>query len=125
MKILILFLISFNLFAASTEKLNLIDELDLVNETATGSYKNTALHQLNFKGVLTTDNYVSGTVTATIQHSPDASNWETLAQFTSLTATGISTTDITAYVMPFVRAIVANTATDSDVKVDLLYDRYK
>ena len=51
--------------------------------------KTTEVYETDYVAVLTVANRTGGDTDGTVEHSPDGSNWETIATFTTLSADGI------------------------------------
>jgi hypothetical protein len=105
---------------------------DLVNENLTADItsgtESLETGHVEVVGYLAVSNYASGTINATVEHSPDKVNWFPLASIGPLSANGgllSQISDSNVHVLPNVRANVTMGGGDADVRVALYYDRRK
>ena len=77
-----------------------------------------------FVAALTLTNRTAGTYDVLLQHSPDGSNWTTLATFATLSANGHQLVQVSAGVLPRLRANVTVTSGpgNANVEVRLWFD---
>lgn len=109
---------------ASVSKVDLV-ETEALTADKTGSSKVLEPHFVDFVGWLNVSaNDGSTTVDVTIQHSADNSNWEDVDSFTSVVnTTATEALQITANLLPYVRAFVDLTGTPSATVAVALYYR--
>jgi len=98
-------------------------QAESLSAAATSDTKLTEEKQLDFIAMLKLENTAGATVGGVIEHSPDGDNWQTIATFTGLNADGIELVEITAFVLPRVRANLTVAGGTADVTCSLWYDK--
>jgi len=82
--------------------------------------------EIDFIAVLKILNRTAGDVDGIIEHSFDGTYWETIATFSTLSADGIDLQEISAFVLPKVRAKITKTnAAVCDIEVYLYHSRQR
>lgn len=79
----------------------------------------------DFIGFLKVENYVAGTYTVKIQHSPNKVDWFDLVSFVAVSSNGVQSVSTTDPVYPHVRSDVAVVGGDADITVQLWFDPNK
>ncbi len=109
---------------ASIQK-QILAELATRTATITLDSKNLDAHTKDFVGILVVTAFVGAapTLDVVIEHTIDGTNWFTLATFAQKTASGNELINITAPVLPTVRAraTLGGTITSATFKVELAY----
>jgi len=111
---------------ASVNSLVLIDEN--ITASAETAKKSVEIGHCDFIGHLEVTNWNATTLDVVLEHSPNGTDWFTLATFPQASANStalLQITDANVHVLPNVRADLTLVGTDTDVKVTLWYDRRK
>lgn len=107
---------------ASVNYISVMDGETVTTNTASSTVY-TEAKQDKFIAVLQVTAITGGTVAGTLQHSANGTNWTTIATFSGLAATGEEVQQITANVLPAIRANLTYAGTTSTVSVKLFYDK--
>ena len=102
------------------------DDFDEQSGSFPNGIRSAENNEVDYVALLKVSDYSAGDIDGVVEHSHDGTYWTTVATFDTLSAAGISLKDITADLLPKVRAKMTKTiASTATVQVDLYYRRSK